>query len=175
MALINDTMEKAPKEPMAPVQGHAQGAPAAKGGGDPKSIQRRLGTVAMSLIYNKDVSAKLVEQLKSGAQNPAQTVAMAALGIMNRMKRDVQGIEPNLVFSISAIVVVFILELAAVSKAFPVDQAMLAESMKALSGMMKQEQSQPEQGQPPGGMQPQGAMPPPGMPQAEMQPPGMVQ
>ena len=111
---------------------------------NPKSIQKRFAMVAMKLIYDKAVSASLVEQLKAGANNPAQTTAQAALGILERMKKDVQGINPDLVFSVSAIVVIFILELAAASKAFEVAAATLKDSIAAQAELTKQGQGPPQ-------------------------------
>lgn len=104
---------------------------------NPKAIQKRFAQVAMKIIYSKPVSAALVEQLKAGANEPAQAVAQAALGILERMKKDVRGINPDLVFSVSAIVVVFILELAAASKAFEVGESLLHESVAALAALAK--------------------------------------
>lgn len=104
----------------------------------PKKIQKRFAQVAIKLIHSPEVSSKMVAALKAGAANPAQTVAELALGILERMKKDVKGLNPDLVFSVSGIVIVFILELASVSKAFEVDDGMLKQSVAALAALVKQ-------------------------------------
>lgn len=110
----------------------------------PKELQRNMVLVAMKLLFTKEFFDQMVTALKSG-ETPAQTVATLALEVLNRMKKDVAGINPDVVFTIGKFVVLFILDVAK-QIGIKVDGTVLRDSLAALAEMKKQEGGQQQQG-----------------------------
>lgn len=103
-----------------------------------EEVHKRLGLVAMKIIYDKATSASLIEHMRAGQENPPQAVAQAAMEVLSKMRRDVQGVNPDMAFAVSASVVVFLLELAVMAKLFPADLQMIKDSLSALAELTKQ-------------------------------------
>lgn len=103
---------------------------------------KRLGQAVMKVVYAKPTSDQLLEILKTGADNPPNAVAQAAMAVLGRLEAEVQGIEPKLVYSVAPIAVVELLGLGKAARLFEPTTAMIGEALKVLAEMTKEQAPQ---------------------------------
>ena len=141
MAIIQDAMqdpgamtpgqmpEAMPPQPTD--AGAAPGGSADQG----EAIYRRLGLAAMKVMYTKPESDELMNMLEAGKDNPVQTVAQAAMAVIARLERSIDGIDPQLAYSVAAPIVVFLLEMADRAGIFETDMDMIPAALEELATM----------------------------------------
>lgn len=122
-------------------------ATVAKAPADSNVIYKKLGLAAMAIIYDKNMSQRLVEMMKTGKDDPATVVAHAAMTILGRMKQSVKGIDPKTVFSVAPMVVVLLLELGIAAKLFKDDPEMIKAALDKLA-TLTQSEDQPQEAAP---------------------------
>lgn len=159
MGLIDMAQKMGQSEDQSPVPDQATENQPSEQPGQAEDIHRRLGLAAMKIVYTVPESDHLLEILKNGKDDPATAVAYAAMAVLGRLKREVKGINPDLVYSVAPAVVVFLLEIGGAAKVFEPSVDMIKEALLKLSEITKQQdgaqQSMPAE-QPPAA-QPMGA------------------
>ncbi len=128
---------------------------------------RRMVLAAMKVLYTKEVTAQLVELMRSGAENPAEGVAQAASTVLGILSEKVNGIDPKAVYAVTPPVVMLLMELAGVAKLFEPTPEILQQAIQmvgAQAGQAAPAQEQPQEQAPEQGR---------GIIQSQMQP-GMM-
>lgn len=106
---------------------------------------QRLGIAAMKIIYDANVSKGLIQMMQG--QEPAQGVAMAASTVIEKLKEQVQGINPGFVYSVAPAVITFLCELGGAAGLFKPDSQLVQQATEVLQGQLKS-QATPQPGQP---------------------------
>ena len=137
---------QAPAQVQTPAQAPALAQPSpaqAKPDSQAKAILRGFVIAAMKIVYDKETSQQLIAMMKAGADNPPQAVAKAAQMVLGLMQGEVKGINPELVYTSAMQVVLFLFELASISKTFEGDMKMVQQAIQILSQQKQSEPAQP--------------------------------
>lgn len=115
---------------------------------DPRMLEtyQRLDLAAMKIIYNPEVARSLVEMMKAG--EPAESVAGAAMHVLDRIRQQAKGIDPRMVDAVAPAVVARVCELGAAAGLFKPDQALIAAVAEIVKGSAGGAQP-PADGEPP--------------------------
>lgn len=112
--------------PGAPAPDAAGAAPAgAPDQVDPKFVEayRRVLIAASKIIYNPQVKDQLVGIVKKLQHNPIRGVVVASLLVLDHLRQQVKGINPDFVYMTAPIVGAQVLELANAAGLVPGDKA----------------------------------------------------
>jgi hypothetical protein len=118
-------------------------------------------TAGMKMLYDKKAHKKIVEALKAGAQDPARALASVTKSIMSRISEKAK-IPIKVRAQATNEILGMVAELAEKSGAFPIDEAVLRETGKAMSQQSAgapspQERVQNPAGPPPSAQSPEAA------------------
>jgi hypothetical protein len=108
-------------------------APAAGAEGKEPDATRRVVLAGIKLLYDDATHADVMQQLKAGAENPAETIAQVAFNVMLALDEKSKGTLPEdaIVPGAEGVMKEIIL-LAQKSKALPVDDAILPAASQEL-------------------------------------------
>lgn len=115
---------------------------------DPKmqNIAQRLVLAAQKIIYDPQISRRLIDAIRQG-EDPVSGIVSAALLVIDQLREHAKGIQPDMVYAVAPAVIAFLFELASAAK-IPVQPQMMAQARQALLQQIKARI---------GGGQPQGA------------------
>lgn len=133
---------------------------------DPRVLEafHKVLAAAGKVIYQKEISAQLLRMIKSG-EDPVAGAAQAVLTVLDQIKLQMKGVQPEFVYTVVPIVASLLLEMADAAKLVKLDQALVGKVVQAVVAQLK---GGAQRGAPPAPAQA------PAQPQPQPQPPGAM-
>lgn len=125
------------QEPAQAQQPDAAGNPAGAPPSKAADAYRRIVTGAMQAVYGKGSSDGLLNMIRS-AEDPVIGVAQATVTVLNGLKQQIKGINPNFVYTAASAVAGMLFELGDAAGLFKFDPKMMQAAMRVMPQALQQ-------------------------------------
>lgn len=120
------------QQPASP-ESAGQPAPQSKGA----EAYRRIVMGAMQVVYGKESSGGLLNMIR-GEEDPVMGVAQATVTVLNGLKQQIKGINPNFVYTAASAVAGMLFELGDAAGLFKFDPKMMQAAMRVMPQALQQ-------------------------------------